>query len=104
MREEVIDIISRGAGRRVSQDDFRSSGQSRAAAGGEKDALSGAAALSSELQLGAVSADVAERLHQRAAAIHVSSSDDVGADIRMSPESLRPRRGLERACGRHRGP
>lgn len=57
--------------------------------GGERELLSGAAALSSEQQLGAVGPDVAERLHRQAAAIPVAVADDVGAGIRMAPESLR---------------
>ncbi|KAL3914982.1 MAG: hypothetical protein SGPRY_007422 [Prymnesium sp.] len=65
--------------------------------GGERDTLSGAAALSHEVQLGAVSSDVAERLHQQAAAIPSAASGDVEAGIRMAPESLRD--DLVRAVG-----
>ncbi|KAL3917732.1 MAG: hypothetical protein SGPRY_006286 [Prymnesium sp.] len=59
------------------------------ASSGEKEALSGAAALSAELQLGPVAADVAERLHQQAAAIPALHPGDVGTGIRMAPEALR---------------
>ncbi|KAL3930214.1 MAG: hypothetical protein SGPRY_001635, partial [Prymnesium sp.] len=104
MREEVIDIVSRCAARLSRGEGERAEGRQRpadsfttAAAGGEKDALSGAAALSTELQLGAVSSDVAERLHQQAAAVQFSGSGDVGTGIRMAPESLRD--DLVRAVG-----
>lgn len=77
MREEVIDIISRWNNRQTSREGGSSGERSRAldsfaplsAASGDKYNLSGAAALSTELQIGAVSADVAERLHQQAAEI-----------------------------------
>lgn len=60
-----------------------------ALAEGEKDSLSGAAALSNEQQLGAVTADEAERPHRQAAAITSMGASDVDAGIRMAPESLR---------------
>lgn len=59
------------------------------APGTEKGTLSGAAALTSEQQLGAVGPDVAERLQRQAAAIPAPVAGDVGAGIRMAPESFR---------------
>lgn len=72
----------------------RSDDATSAPAAGDKETLS---ALSSELQLGAVTADVAERLHRQAAAIPSASAGDVGAGIRMAPEELRE--DLARAVG-----
>ena len=106
MREELEDLISRGAARQTVP--AQASGacirtlrwpedQPAATAAGESDSLSGAAALSSEQQLGAVTADVAERLHRQAAAIASVDARDVDAGIRMAPETLRD--DLARAVG-----
>ena len=106
MREELVDLISRGAaghggqGRGVDavcRSLQWSGAQEPTQVSGERDTLSGAAALPGEQQLGAVAADVAERLHRQAAAIPPPSAGDVGAGLRMAPDSLRD--DLARAVG-----
>lgn len=106
MREDLVDIFSREAARKgLSEREASSTGRSlrwsegcsEETPGPERETLSGAAALPSEQQLGAVRSDVAERLHKQAAAIPAAESGDVGAGIRMAPESLRD--DLVRAVG-----
>ena len=92
MREEVVDIISRGAAqqeRAQKGPGLTPSVTVEEGAKEDREAPSGAAALSIELQVGAVAADVAERLHHQAAAIKMTEAGDVGAGMRMAPESLR---------------
>ncbi|KAL3919893.1 MAG: hypothetical protein SGPRY_005464, partial [Prymnesium sp.] len=63
----------------------------------EKEGGSGAAALSAELQPGAVSADVAERPWSQAGALSFEAGGDVGARVRAAPEGMR--KDLARAVG-----
>lgn len=64
---------------------------------GEKESGSGAAALSAEVQPGAVSADVAERLWAQASTLSFSEGGEVGAGVRAAPENMR--KDLARAVG-----
>ncbi|KAL3914678.1 MAG: hypothetical protein SGPRY_007544 [Prymnesium sp.] len=106
VREELVDLISRREVCQMPQQERPAcegrawqehEGRSTPAVGGEREALSGTAALSTEQQLGAVGPDVAERLRRQAAAIPSMTTGDVGAGIRMAPETLRD--DLRRAVG-----